>query len=321
MPNDSISTQSAAPESSPTSSTTTETNSAPTQSSQTSPAQTELSGLVPDDPTVGGFEGLGGDFEALDQIIESTPNPVPQTKPAVAPAASVPAPAQVAPAEQKPQAAPAPVAPPAPPAATPPAASPAAEAAPSQTNETAPAGIDDVLNALKADQGNIRSNIVNSFALTNEQAAALEARPMETVPELLADSYLRAVDTSLQYMKHLVPTMVTKILSQIEVAKQSEQEFFSMWPSLDRGKHANDIRNFANAFVQANPNIDRKTLFSLVGPAVMAKYGIQPNATQAAHQPPAQPSYAPVRSSAPVVVQTQQIAESPFEGLGQDYDG
>lgn len=290
--------------------------SSPTGGQQTL-ANGPLSGETSNDPDEQ-FAGLGEEFDALVDL------PIPTTtKPAAAPAPTAPVAPATSPAtvaapsvQSQPSEAPAPA------SAVPGEPKKDAAAAAETGTEVQAGSVDEALSAIQNMGGEIFQQVVSQFALSPEQVTELETDAVAAVPKLLASSYIRSVQTSLAYMKQMVPTIIQRYMAEDAMARAAESEFFSQWKSLDRAKHGEDIRSFAKMFHQANPKISRKDLFSMVGSAVMAKHGIAaaiPTPPPASVSP-AVPGFAPAAAGAPIVHSTPILDENPFMGLGREFD-
>lgn len=275
------------------------------------------------------FETMGSN-EDLDELnsIEVTLPPDASAAPAVVPPAATASP----PASSAPPAPPVPAAAAAQPTAAQPTAQPgsppAADASqPSPAGEPqgaqAPASLLDQMSQHR--EALIGEIAAKQFAMTKEEADALEVDLHGTVPKLLARVYYDSVTATLAHIQRTVPQIVQQQVNLMRAADEAENAFYGMFPGLDRAKHAADVNQFAQAF-RTNPNITQKDLFSMVGAAVMAKHGLTMTAQAAAQpsngrSPPARtstPAFVPARPGASVT--THPIEDNPFAGLGQDLD-
>ena len=261
-------------------------------------------GEVANEPSLESFAGLGNDFDPSTQI--------PETLVPAAAAPTVQAPPQAAPT--------APVAP----VAQAPQASPAGQQAPqelpagNQSTEAQPVTIDSVLQAIQTGGQALADQVIPAFAISPEQMEALNTDVQTEIPKLLASTYLRAVSTSMEYMKILIPTMIQQYNMDTQLHTDAEKEFFGKFKTLERNAHGNDIKSYAAAFAQQNPGINRQQLFDLVGTAVMAKYGLVSQPTAPA---PARPqAFSPAVGSAPIVAQSTIEQANPFAGMGMDFE-
>lgn len=308
--------QTATPASAPSPQTTTVDT--PAATSSAAPVTTEPSSVVANESDPDFYSGFSKDIEDI----------LGEPK---APAAPAPDPALAAPkASEAPVAQPvAPVPPPVP--AAPQAQAPASEAATPQPQPQRAEGIDGVLGEIKGQEAQLLEQISASFALSPEDVSALELDAVGHTPKLLAKTYLRSVETSLQYMKTLIPSMVERRISQMKQEMEVENAFFSKFPAIQKDAHGKDVVAFASAFRAANPNITRDELFARVGAAVMAQYNLT-----AAAKPPAPapltatqrmlngtqvasaPGFAPASSG--VVTHQQPVQSSPWDGIGQEFE-
>lgn len=308
--------QTTTPASAPSPQTTTVDTGA---TSSAAPTTTEPSSVTGNEKEPDFFSGFSQD---IDEILGEPK----------APAAPVADPALAAPKASEAPVAPPVVAPVPPPVvAAPQAQAPASEAATPQPQPQRAEGIDGVLGEIKGQEAQLLEQISTSFALSPEDVSALELDAVEHTPKLLAKTYLRSVETSLQYMKTLIPSMVERRISQMRQEMEVESAFFSKFPSIQKDAHGKDVVAFATAFRSANPGITRDELFARVGAAVMAQYSLT-----AAAKPPAPapltatqrmlngtqiasaPGFAPASSG--VVTHQQPVQGSPWDGIGQEFE-
>lgn len=273
------------------------------------------------------FSGLGDDFDSLIDDIPAVPAATPATVPSseTKPAAvAQPAPATAPPQVEVPAAASVPQ-PPAVPSTAPdanaqPAAASAAPAAPEAPTDVPPAEIDQFLTLVNERAAEVTQQLVPQFQLTPEQITELETDAAAAVPKLLANTYLKAVTSTVAMMKSVVPQMIQQTVVQQEVARQMEADFFKQWNLLDRTKHGNDIRTFAQAISATNPRITQQELFSLVGAAVMAKHGLSAAPASVPQQRAPASGFTPAVASAPVTHQKPIQDSNPFAGMGFSFD-
>jgi hypothetical protein len=259
------------------------------------------------------FSALGDDFDDLAEISLPSTKPAADASPPLVPAIP-PQPASVATAPQPPA-----VAPTAPDAGVQTAtAAPPAEASATPTN-VPPADVDSLLTAFDTQAAEIFQQVAPQFQLTQEQITELETDAAAAVPKLLANTYLKSIKAAVSVMKELVPSMIQQTVVRQEAAREMETSFFKQWNLLDRTKHGNDIRMFAQTFANAKPGISQSELFSLVGAAVMAKNGLAASAAPAAASPTPSP-FTPAVTSAPVTHQKPVGEQNPFAGMGFNFD-
>lgn len=258
----------------------------------------------------------------VSQAKPAATTPSSETKPA---AVAQPAPATAPPQVEVPSAAPVPQPPAVPTTASDASAQPAAAAtatsATDASTDVPPAEIDQFLTLVNERAAEVTQQLVPQFQLTPEQITELETDAAAAVPKLLASTYLKAVSSTVAMMKSVVPQMIQQTVVQQEAARQMEADFFKQWNLLDRTKHGNDIRTFAQAISATNPRITQQELFSLVGAAVMAKHGLAAAPASVPQQRPAAPSgFTPAVASAPVTHQKPIQDSNPFAGMGFSFD-
>lgn len=279
--------------SSPAESAATPSSPSPSSSSPAAAAPVEDFGALGEPDFDGGFDD---DTIAL---------PEAEAAPAEAPMVEAPPPTQPQPAPVPPQ--------PTPPQETaqPQSSTPAEE----------PVGLVQQLEQHRADVVNALA--AQRFALTKEEADSLELDAVQAVPKLLAKVYYEAMQSTLLHINNFVPRMVMQVSEAMRIQQERENAFYGKHKALDRTKHAQDVNTFFSAFRQQNPQARPDDLLAMVAAAVMAKHGLQPVAPQpnGGAGPPLQhaaPPYVPARAGTSVRVVPQE--ESPFAGLGRDFD-
>jgi len=293
---------------------------------------------VPGDASDGAsFDGLGGfdesDIDTIEiQGADATAGAPPKTTPSATPSASAPpeTPATAAPAAPQsatPQTPQAPAASPTPAAAQPPSPAPAPqEGAPSAPQASVPSDPGQMLEMLEKNAKEVIDNLAASpqFALSNDEATLLETNPAQAVPRILARTYYQAVNATLAHINNLVPGMIDRHTRLMKAQQENEDAFYGKFPTIKKDLHGADVARFAQIFKQQNPQMTKDDFFAMVGAAVMAKHGLM-NAPSAPAAPvgatpstPATPPFTPAKPGA--AVRTTPIEESPFSGLGQEWE-
>jgi len=234
--------------------------------------------------------------------VQEAQPPVPESKPPVTPEdPKQPQPQQQAPAQAQPE-----QQPPAP-----------------QQAATTPKGLAEQLETHRA--ALLDSLAAQHFQISKEEADALITDPASVLPKLGARVYYQAMQSALLHMEQFVPRMVQQITRDMRAHDEAEAGFYSTHKALDKAKHGKDVRQFAAAFRQTNPQIKQEDLLAMVASAVMAKYGLSALPAQGnGHQPPQAQQMPPYVPASPggggQVSRTQVQDENPFLGLGQAYD-
>lgn len=224
-------------------------------------------------------------------------------------------------AEVQPAAAPpAPVAEPAP---TPPTPAPAQQPAQAQPAAPAPVQADNSPQGLVQQLEQHRAAVISAlaaerFKLSPEEVSALDADATAAIPQIMSRVYYEAMQSTLMHLQNQVPRMVLGILNAQKTSDSATDKFYGQFPSLDRGKHHQDVLQFATMLRQTNPRISEQDLFAMVGAAVMAKNGISAVPAAPAARPPQPAPFVPATPGASVRVVPEP--ESPYAGLGQDWD-
>lgn len=123
------------------------------------------------------------------------------------------------------------------------------------------------------------------FALSPEDMAALEADVTTAVPRLLARVYVDAAIGQMSQIARSVPLMVQRHLEVSAARTQSESEFYSKWPQLDRKQHHELVNKYAIDLRRMHPDMSTEEMMNRVGPLVMMQAGI-PFATSGSHSAP-----------------------------------
>jgi hypothetical protein len=285
---------------------------APAVSDVTSPAggETTPSEATPSDTpdsSSSTFDGFGvEDFDEV-EISEPASEPGPDVEPGavapLAPAATPPASPVVA----------APPVPAAPAPATPDA---------SKEGSPPPSEIATILEGMTANQKELSAWMAaNAFALSKEEAEALELDASKAIPSLMARVHLESTKNTLNLINQIVPKLIAQGVEKVTGAKakasEAIKEFYDTNTGLNEKDHGAAVTKWANAYRRTNPQASRKEAIEFVGRAVAAEFGVSPVGSATATRRAA--PFAPARQGtrAPTVVDEQV---SPFAGLGGDFD-
>lgn len=250
---------------------------------------------------------------------------VPSTAPAVTP--PVPVVPAAAPA---PSATPAAVVPPVaggvavpgeggqPPAGTPPASG--------QSPALDPYDPSGLARAIQAnEQATVEHVAQTLFALSQEDAQALETDVLGTVPKLFAKAFVKSQVNQLMQLAQIVPEMVRRASADLRNHTQNEDTFYSTWPQIDRQKHGDLVKRYGITYRAMNPQATRAQMIADLGPLIMmaariplaAAPGTAPALAQqnggrpaAAHQPS---PFTPAVSGPAATVQAPEL--SPVEAM------
>lgn len=165
----------------------------------------------------------------------------------------------------------------------------------------------------------------NLFALSKEDAEALENDAVGVIPKLMGRVYSQAIQATTNLMKNFVPQMISEGVATTNArsAKASEalQEFYATNPHLNPQQHGAAVDKWARAFRAANPQASRAEAIKFVGNAVSAELGVQPGTAPAGPNGGAPRRPAPFAPARPGTrVQQPAPQHDPYEGMDMEFD-
>lgn len=252
----------------------------------------------------------------------------PQTEtPEVAPQATPPAekPPVVAPSAT-PATPPAPAAPvvPAAPAAAPPVqpAQPVVEATPPVQPE-APAQPQTPEQRAELRNREIE-RLTTSYALNQEDAAAILTSPETVVPKMLAHLHVNVCDAIIGAIMGRMPDAVQAIMENGRAAREAEDAFYSAWPALKDAKYRTVVGQSIQAYRALNPRAQRDEMIRAAGLNAMI-YSRLPIPPELLAQPPAQPatpqpSFTPAAPAGAPGAPAPAKSTNPFVLLNEELD-
>jgi hypothetical protein len=159
----------------------------------------------------------------------------------------------------------------------------------------------------------------NIFALSKEDAEALELNAVEVIPKLMGRVQVEALKGAANLLRNFVPQMIAQEVERITgtkaKAEEALNEFYSANPHLNAKDHGATVDKWAKAYRAANPQASRKEAIEYVGRAVSFEHNLAPGAVPA---PKAPPPFTPARPGGRQPIQQQEV--DPFAGLDQDFD-
>jgi hypothetical protein len=159
----------------------------------------------------------------------------------------------------------------------------------------------------------------NLFALSKEDAEALDTSAVDMIPKLMGRVYTQAIQATTNLIKNFVPEMVSSGVmgQQQRAAKAAEalSEFYQSNPHLNAEQHGAAVDKWARAFRAANPQASRKDAIAFVGRAVSADFGLASGAARPSGRPT---PFAPARPGGRAP-QGQQ-PHDPYAGMEDDID-
>lgn len=271
-----------------------------------SPVETPPGGAAPAEgagaTTSDDFSGFSADD--LDSVEISEPASEPGSTTEVPPVAAPVTPPAAAPAAPEAKPVPAPVAEP---------------PAPKEASAPPPSEIVSAIEGMTQNAEAILSHLsTTTFALSKEEAEALELNAVEVIPKLMARVHLEAAKNTLNLINRMVPGLINqtveKTTSATERAKEAVNEFYATNSDLNAKDHGALVTKWANVFRAQNPAASRQDAIKFVGTAIRTELGLAAPIPGAA--PAARPqAFAPARPGAKAPI-AQHVEASPFEMLG-----
>lgn len=298
----------------------------PAADSSASASPSPSSGTEGTNDGVNDFTGMSvDDFDDLEALPSDA---VPQADALAAPAstpAKEPAKAAAPPPAKTPAA-----------AATPPAQQPGPQETPAADAVASPppaepAQQQSLVEAMDANRDALIAQIATDmFAMTKEEAEAIETDFTGNLPKLGARVFYQSMKATHNIINTLVPQLIERHLGAIKAREETENAFYGQFTGLEKAKHHADVVQFAKTFRQVNPAVTRDELWSMVAASVAAKHGLTSaqaaqavasaaNGGKPSARPPATEPFAPARPG--VTVKTTPEPENAWGGMGRNFDG
>lgn len=129
-----------------------------------------------------------------------------------------------------------------------------------------------------------------TFRLSPQELEALETNVAEAVPRLLARAVVYSQTQFLTQLSRVVPLMLQRHSTVSERHNQNLSEFYSAWPSLDRGKHNEAVTALAVRYRQMFPDVPKDQMIEQVGQMALAQLGLPIVGVTRKGQPAAAPA-------------------------------
>lgn len=109
------------------------------------------------------------------------------------------------------------------------------------------------------------------FALTPEEAQALETDVMATVPKLFAKAFVKSQVNQLMQLARIIPEMVKRSTENMRNHTQNEDSFYRTWPQIDRNnpQHVDIVKRYGITYRTMNPNVSKEQMIKDLGPLVL----------------------------------------------------
>lgn len=255
----------------------------------------------------------------LTQPASPTPPAAPVVPAAQTPAPTPPAATPVTPAAATPPATPTPpvATPPAAATPTPPVATPTPPApAPTPTPTPSP----DVAVAEKARRDAFVSSLERAYSFPEAQQVEVNGNPAQFLPKMAAQLHVQVLESAVAGLAATIPNLIEQVLARRDTTSQVENEFYAMWPQLDRknASHLETARNLLTTIIQTNPKITKDAAMKQAGAATLLALGIPLEKAPAATPTPAVFSAAAQGAGGPTPA--RQVPQNPFEALSRELE-
>jgi hypothetical protein len=112
------------------------------------------------------------------------------------------------------------------------------------------------------------------FALTEEEAIALETNTVEEFPRQMAKVLFTAISGAQRLMTEQLPLMVQSLQRQASVRTEAETQFFSKFPHLKNAQYMDEIQRVANVYKQLYPQMSLDERIAAIGSIVTSHFKI-----------------------------------------------
>lgn len=159
----------------------------------------------------------------------------------------------------------------------------------------------------------------NLFALSKEEAEALETDAVAQIPKLMGKVYSQTLQAIGSLIQNFVPEMINQgVATQQKASARATEalnEFYTSHPHLNHAAHGAAVDKWARAFRAANPKASRSDAIAFVGRAVSAEVGVAPGSQVAKRPAP----FAPARPGGRAPT-SQKGENDPYAGMEDEYD-
>ncbi len=252
---------------------------------ESSPEGTDLEFEEPDFGAITDFVDSDGEEEV--EVLDVTPTEEPEVKPGEEIPPEVPAPIEEGESEEKP-----------PEGEEKPEEKVEPEAKPEE-KETAPVEKPEVLEPVKVPttdelEGMYKEHrektlpqLEKIFALTDEEAAALDERPSQVVPKLAGQLMYDTMLSTYNAVIAALPSVITTFIEASKQADTAQGKFFEAWPQLVGQKAAVPVISAAiHAYRGQNPRADLDDIIKNAGVMAMVNLGLDPLKVVEEKKPP-----------------------------------
>lgn len=120
------------------------------------------------------------------------------------------------------------------------------------------------------------TTLEKAYAIPEDRLAEVNVNPAVELPKLAARLHLEVLESATAGLAALLPQAIATALHHQSTVTKTENEFYAMWPQLDRGNanHEATARNLLTTIVQGNPRISKADAMKQAGAATMIALGI-----------------------------------------------
>lgn len=166
--------------------------------------------------------------------------------------------------------------------------------------------------------------LAKSLALSDEEAAELEANPGKVLPNMMARVQLDAMEQTYYALMQGLPNIVGQMMQAQRTVEQHERAFFQEWPGL-RGQDSDTIASCITAFRKTKPNCTPEQAIKGGGMLAALQFGLdveqaRGKVAQAAQpQPQPQAPFKPAGAgNAGGPVQPARPSSNPFTQMAEE---
>lgn len=114
------------------------------------------------------------------------------------------------------------------------------------------------------------------FTLTDEEAAALDEKPSEIIPQLAGKMMYDTMLSTYNAVMSAMPTVVQTYLAASRKAEKAKGQFYDAWPALNNAKSSKAVQSAIQAYRGANPRSELKDIIKGAGVMAMINLGLDP---------------------------------------------
>lgn len=161
---------------------------------------------------------------------------------------------------------------------------------------------------IEAFRTQVLDGLAKAYAVSPEDAAALQLEPEKVLPKLAANVHAQIYSQIMTEINQRAPAIVEQVMRSQTAAQKAEEAFYGRWPQL-RG-HEEHVTRAAMIYRQMSPQTGLNEAIEATGRMVHAALGIPYEGAQAAPPPPPPPPPPPAGP-------TTRAAVPPRQKLGQ----